>query len=747
MVFKQWKQKPNSSAPIILATVATITITMKSVGIATAAIATAVAVAIATAHVVSIAAAAATDGSDKDKDSRHETVKIGLLTAGLPWHFGPYQSQMHQLSLILSDFKDDNNDEAEYDIYWLNYAEPVLPKGVYNSYEDLQEFIPTSVPPPAGFPIDHLTFLGHTTNLQQLSTAKFNQIKNEYDLDCLITLMDITKVVPNAAFEMPVVAWIPLHAERVRPTMPDYWVLRHYHGVAGLAPSSAKAIHDAVGKEIDLDMGIGEPSASDSATTTTTFQALKDVFGSTRVEFIPHIFDRRAISVSADVGLDVLQDHSVAEADAMLTHAPLLHRGQESTLEAGRPGSLFGKHGRNDSFIVLLQGGNYDSQDRKGWDTSLQAFVRFYNSLDDPSGVHLLVHSMESYLIAGDLHLGKDAPGTVLPKGVTLPLALHEHGLPRSAYTIDIAKHAPEVVAAYKKRADVCLHPSKVEGFGMNVMECQAVGTPVITTNYTAMGDFTKLGRSVPYRQTIRNPQFIYDMALPDVIGIATALGELYEEHRSMRRGDKDALALRERQVRLFDDWIDETCSPEVVGAKFQALLRRARLEFQKRQSAQQVVFSGQPPSAGAYEIASGYYPPIVDWDAPWTLFAPDGLTIVDPRRLHGIAWRMALRDGEAMILVIPARYDDGTNVPIRNSAGDGFHEDLPVLVRSFVVTAMQGQMSRRKSLVDSAFANGGEPKLMPEGLAIIERKRQTMDDDSDGDSSSSSWKSQKNEL
>ena len=35
-----------------------------------------------------------------------------------------------------------------------------------------------------------------------------------------------------------------------------------------------------------------------------------------------------------------------------------------------------------------------------------------------------------------------------------------------------IARHVAKVVAAYKKRADVCLHPSTVEGFGMNVMEC-----------------------------------------------------------------------------------------------------------------------------------------------------------------------------------------------------------------------------------------------------------------------------------
>lgn len=38
-----------------------------------------------------------------------------------------------------------------------------------------------------------------------------------------------------------------------------------------------------------------------------------------------------------------------------------------------------------------------------------------------------------------------------------------------------------------KAMADVCLHPSKTEGFGLNALECQAVGIPIITTNFSAM--------------------------------------------------------------------------------------------------------------------------------------------------------------------------------------------------------------------------------------------------------------------
>ena len=37
--------------------------------------------------------------------------------------------------------------------------------------------------------------------------------------------------------------------------------------------------------------------------------------------------------------------------------------------------------------------------------------------------------------------------------------------------------YAPEQISALKQAADVCLHPSRVEGFGMNVLECQYFGT------------------------------------------------------------------------------------------------------------------------------------------------------------------------------------------------------------------------------------------------------------------------------
>ena len=62
--------------------------------------------------------------------------------------------------------------------------------------------------------------------------------------------------------------------------------------------------------------------------------------------------------------------------------------------------------------------------------------------------------------------------------------------------------YASRVGAASRRRrstqvvalADVLLHPSRSEGFGMLVLEAQHIGVPVITTRRGAMKDYTMHG-------------------------------------------------------------------------------------------------------------------------------------------------------------------------------------------------------------------------------------------------------------
>ena len=209
------------------------------------------------------------------------------------------------------------------------------------------------------------------------------------------------------------------------------------------------------------------------------------------------------------------------------------------------------------------------------------------------------------------------------------------------------------------------------------------------------------------------------------MIGIADALGELYEEHLAMKQGDKATLSRREKEVKKSNDWIDATFSPTKVGSAFKSLLLRADEEFVKRSAAKRALLSSSaPPTDGAYEIASGYYSTIVDWDTPWTLLAPDGLKLLDAPALHRLCWGMLLTGQggpETNVLVLPAVYEDGTPVPVRNEHG-GPHDDLPILVKTYMLTALQGRASRRKSLAAMAVQHTAMPKRLPDGLAKIEK-------------------------
>ena len=64
-----------------------------------------------------------------------------------------------------------------------------------------------------------------------------------------------------------------------------------------------------------------------------------------------------------------------------------------------------------------------------------------------------------------------------------------------SPYAVDAAvsrrRRSTQVVAL----ADVLLHPSRSEGFGMLVLEAQHIGVPVITTRRGAMKDYTMHGQ------------------------------------------------------------------------------------------------------------------------------------------------------------------------------------------------------------------------------------------------------------
>ena len=137
--------------------------------------------------------------------------------------------------------------------------------------------------------------------------------------------------------------------------------------------------------------------------------------------------------------------------------------------------------------VLRGQGSNHESYDRKGWDTSIQAYHEFYReSLNAGRKVFLYIHAIPTRAII-EHDMGRVVGQQVVNTGQNLVLLLRTVGLPEDAYTLDERIHPIAEAMALKRMADVCMHPSKVEGFGLNVLECQKLGTPVITTKFFAM--------------------------------------------------------------------------------------------------------------------------------------------------------------------------------------------------------------------------------------------------------------------
>ena len=87
--------------------------------------------------------------------------------------------------------------------------------------------------------------------------------------------------------------------------------------------------------------------------------------------------------------------------------------------------------------------------------------------------------------------------------------------------------------------ADVLIAATKSEGFGLPSLEAQLLGTPVVTTKFLAMKDYTFYGISVtPLQRVYQSLQSAF-WVQPSIKGISDAANEIrnwsFEEHTSKR--------------------------------------------------------------------------------------------------------------------------------------------------------------------------------------------------------------------
>lgn len=121
-----------------------------------------------------------------------------------------------------------------------------------------------------------------------------------------------------------------------------------------------------------------------------------------------------------------------------------------------------------DAFLVAMVAANRGIPSRKGFAQAIQAFAEFQEK--HPQAVLYLHTQMES-------HDGESLHALCAACNVR-PMMTDQYGLALGP--------PPGLVARIMNAADVLLAPSWGEGFGVPLLEAQACGTPVITTDFSA---------------------------------------------------------------------------------------------------------------------------------------------------------------------------------------------------------------------------------------------------------------------
>ncbi len=175
-----------------------------------------------------------------------------------------------------------------------------------------------------------------------------------------------------------------------------------------------------------------------------------------------------------------------------------------------------------DAFLVGMVAANKSNPevDRKSFAKSFQAFALFAQEHPD---AYMYAHT-EAQPIGCGVNLDILAGITGIPEG-------HLRFPPDDAWHIGLPR---EFVATIYQAFDVLLNPSMGEGFGIPILEAQACGVPVITSNHSAMPEITHAGWLVdgePWWDELQKA-FFYS---PYIHSIKAALEDAYQA-----RGDTE---------------------------------------------------------------------------------------------------------------------------------------------------------------------------------------------------------------
>lgn len=169
---------------------------------------------------------------------------------------------------------------------------------------------------------------------------------------------------------------------------------------------------------------------------------------------------------------------------------------------------------RCEGHLTVMVAANKGYPDRKFFQGQLRAWAQF--AKDKPTA-KLYIHTEPTPRFGG-LNLIALAQHLGIAERVLFPNQYdYSNGYP------------PQYLAMLYNAADAYMGNSMSEGFGIPLIEAQACGCPVTTTNYTAMPELVRWGAAIDPADILWTPMGAWH-AWPDVKGIIDALEELHAE-------------------------------------------------------------------------------------------------------------------------------------------------------------------------------------------------------------------------
>ena len=188
----------------------------------------------------------------------------------------------------------------------------------------------------------------------------------------------------------------------------------------------------------------------------------------------------------------------------------------------------------DDTFVVGIVATNVEGLDRKGWGPALQAFGRFHAAHPDSI---IYVHASATR---------DDGGYDLITIAESLNFKLHVPDM----WTLSAGLPTLKMVELYNS-FDVMMLLTRGEGFGIPLIESQACGIPVITTDFTAPSDLVGAGWKIPITGKRYTPLSSF-WAEPDVDAAVLALEEAYALWKAGKL--KDEMAVKARNfAKTFD--------------------------------------------------------------------------------------------------------------------------------------------------------------------------------------------------